>query len=207
MGKEKVSAAEASTRGVPKEPYTSGDSTLAGGDSGDPPPAESAPRKDRATSKRVSPRWTGKGKTGKAVGEHGVPGSRNPERRCHATSVKTGEQCKRAAIKGGTVCTTHGGASPQVRKAAKERLLDLVEPAINELAKLLNRKDVDDSVKLRAIQLLLDRTGYGPGADIKLEVTKWDQMFITGDFLEVDRTLDATSDGGGEVIEGEVIES
>ena len=37
--------------------------------------------------------------------------------RCKATSNK-GEQCKRYAIKGGTVCRSHGGAAPQVKARA-----------------------------------------------------------------------------------------
>lgn len=44
-------------------------------------------------------------------------------RRCQARSKQSGEQCKRYAIAGGTVCTMHGGKSPAVRAAAEERLL------------------------------------------------------------------------------------
>lgn len=42
--------------------------------------------------------------------------------RCKAKARSTGEQCKRAAIDGGTVCRTHGGASPQARAAAERRV-------------------------------------------------------------------------------------
>ena len=43
------------------------------------------------------------------------------DRRCHAHS-KSGEQCKRAAMIGGTVCRMHGGASPWAKIKAAERL-------------------------------------------------------------------------------------
>lgn len=51
-------------------------------------------------------------------------GSGNHARRCSARSKRSGEGCKRAPIAGGTVCTMHGGAAPQVRAAAQRRLQD-----------------------------------------------------------------------------------
>lgn len=42
--------------------------------------------------------------------------------RCTAKSSRSGEQCKRDAIRGGTVCATHGGRAPQVKAAAAERV-------------------------------------------------------------------------------------
>ena len=65
-------------------------------------------------------------------------------RRCTATN-RQGARCGRWAIRGGTVCKAHGGGSPQVKRraeerlqAAQERFLDLLEPAVNELARLLD---------------------------------------------------------------------
>ncbi len=40
---------------------------------------------------------------------------------CHARAKATGERCRRAAIRGGTVCPVHGGRAPQVVAAAKRR--------------------------------------------------------------------------------------
>lgn len=45
------------------------------------------------------------------------------DRRCRATSKRTRERCRRAAVPGGTVCTIHGGAAPQVRAAADRRVM------------------------------------------------------------------------------------
>lgn len=56
--------------------------------------------------------------------------------RCKAKTRRG--QCQRWPIKGGTVCQTHGGAAPQVKAKAAERLLDLIDPdrALREAAAL-----------------------------------------------------------------------
>jgi hypothetical protein len=46
----------------------------------------------------------------------------DPSKRCRATSNRTGEQCARARVPGSTVCSTHGGSTPQVRAAAERRV-------------------------------------------------------------------------------------
>ena len=45
-------------------------------------------------------------------------------RQCTATSSRTGQRCERAPIKGGSVCTTHGGRAPHVVAAAQQRLAE-----------------------------------------------------------------------------------
>lgn len=44
--------------------------------------------------------------------------------RCSATTT-AGNPCRRWAIAGGTVCPKHGGAAPQVRQKAAERVLEM----------------------------------------------------------------------------------
>lgn len=43
--------------------------------------------------------------------------------RCRAHR-RDGAPCKRWAIRGGYVCPKHGGASPQARRKARERLIE-----------------------------------------------------------------------------------
>jgi hypothetical protein len=44
--------------------------------------------------------------------------------RCTATSVMTGERCKRRPHPGSNTCVKHGSGAPQVRAAAERRLAD-----------------------------------------------------------------------------------
>lgn len=54
-----------------------------------------------------------------------VPPETPPEpRRCKAKSNRSGEQCKRYANRGMTVCNTHGGRSPRAKAGAEKRLAE-----------------------------------------------------------------------------------
>jgi hypothetical protein len=92
----------------------------------------------------------------------------DPVKRCKAMSKQRHEPCKRIAIPGGHVCVFHGGKSPQVKHAAKERLNALVDPAITELTRLMNESDLDP-VRLAVAKDILDRTGFKPKE--RVEVT------------------------------------
>ncbi len=59
---------------------------------------------------------------------------------CRATAKGTGQQCRRAAIRGGGVCPVHGGRAPQVVAAAERRLA--VEHAQVQVTRL-HLADVD----------------------------------------------------------------
>lgn len=75
--------------------------------------------------------------------------------RCGATA-SSGEQCRRWAILGGSVCPTHGGSAPQVKAAARARLQELAHPAITRLADLMGSDN--ETVALRAAMFVIDRT-------------------------------------------------
>ena len=87
-------------------------------------------------------------------------------RRCTAHK-KDGNRCKKAAIRGGTVCATHGGSAPQVKDAARQRLLAAADPAAARLVELLDSDD--ERVRLGAIKDLLDRSGLKPPTEVKIE--------------------------------------
>lgn len=59
------------------------------------------------------------------------------------------------------MCVIHGGKAPQVMRTAAERLAAMVDPALAELARLVESAE-NDVVKLAAIKDVLDRAGYGP---------------------------------------------
>jgi hypothetical protein len=95
------------------------------------------------------------------------------EHRCIATTTN-GERCKKAAIRGATVCRSHGGATKQVQRKARELLDRMVEPALHTLREVMLDPASSDSDKLRSVQMLLDRTGFGPGLKVEHEVKQWE---------------------------------
>lgn len=99
-------------------------------------------------------------------------------RRCKAHRAGSPEiRCKRWAVRGSRVCAHHGGAAPQVVRAAKMRLLELVDPAITALLRTLTARgscpscgrSEEPSAILRAAIAVLDRTDLGPRSTIALE--------------------------------------
>jgi hypothetical protein len=100
-------------------------------------------------------------------------------RKCSARAKSSGQPCQRPAIHGGTVCRFHGGAAPQVKLAAMERLRALQNPAIDRLAKLIAQEEFP-TVAYAASRDVLDRTLGKPqeqvqltGADEGPVVFKW----------------------------------
>lgn len=69
-----------------------------------------------------------------------------------------GQPCGAWAIRGSTVCVVHGGRAPQVQRRARQRLDDMVDPALARLRKLIDHKS--GPVALNAVRDVLDRTGY-----------------------------------------------
>ena len=98
-------------------------------------------------------------------------------RRCRAHN-NLGEPCRQRPIRGGVVCVAHGGRAPQVQRAAKERLNDLVDPALVRLEALLH--DQNAAVALGAVKDVLDRAGFKP-------VERNESLVIGAFTLRIDR--------------------
>jgi hypothetical protein len=96
-----------------------------------------------------------------------------PRVKCTATK-RNGDPCNRWALKGASVCTSHGGNLPSIRESAREKLLALVLPAIEELEAVLSNPATANADKLRAIQLILDRTGYGTKSELEVTIKPWE---------------------------------
>lgn len=75
---------------------------------------------------------------------------------CRATNNR-GQRCRYAPIPGGAVCRFHGGAAPQVKAAALDRLRALQHPAIDRLASLIDQEEFP-TVAYAASRDVLDRT-------------------------------------------------
>lgn len=83
---------------------------------------------------------------------------------CSAHSSVTGNPCRAYAIVGGTVCVTHGGRAPQVREAARRRILQMVPDALDGMAVLAGIFEghpgaKTEQVRQKALADILDRAG------------------------------------------------
>jgi hypothetical protein len=63
----------------------------------------------------------------------------------------------------------HGGGAPQVREAARQRLLEAADSAAAELVKIMKNQKTPGPARVPAINSLLDRAGVSTSS--KLEVT------------------------------------
>lgn len=98
-----------------------------------------------------------------------------PHRQCTGHK-KNGDQCKNAAILGGTVCKFHGGAAKHVRNAARVRLQNAADRMAKELLKMATDDGVSDSVKLAAIRDALDRAGLNAKTEIEFSAKPFEQI-------------------------------
>lgn len=87
------------------------------------------------------------------------------DRQCTANSKQTGQRCRRLVPLGHVVCHYHGGSTKHAREKAKLRLLELIEPAVAQLARLMVNS-ADERVQLRAAENILDRGGLPRGVKI-----------------------------------------
>jgi hypothetical protein len=95
--------------------------------------------------------------------------ARAPLARTCTARTRSGRGCRNAPIDGATVCRMHGGAAPQVKRAAQIRLLELIAPAIATLAREMATAPFSAD-RQRAANSILDRAGVvkqgGPDADL-----------------------------------------
>ena len=98
-------------------------------------------------------------------------------RRCTARAKSTGERCRRRPHPGANVCVIHGAGAPQVQRTARERLAELVLPAITTLHDALASGDL--AAALKAARMVLDRCGYPASSKLAVEeVTQPDSSYM-----------------------------
>lgn len=106
-----------------------------------------------------------------------------------------GRECQAPAIRGGSVCRTHGGSAPQVRAAADARLRALVDPAIGVLEASMKRHAKQPQVALAAAKDVLDRTGFKTAEKVEMKhqysegAILMTEAFSFEELLEIDRRL------------------
>jgi hypothetical protein len=135
-------------------------------------------------------------------------------RRCRQTirskaSPWLGNQCARPAIHGGTVCISHGGRLPTVKKAAQRRLALASPLAADRLIYMaLVKPRMADSDRIRALLAILDRAGVEGKSTIEVEVKPWQEalskLFVAAGAGEDTKELtDSVADDAEYDLEGE----
>lgn len=107
-----------------------------------------------------------------------------------SASNRAGERCMRSATFGMNVCYLHGGKAPQTLATQARRFKEAAGDAMNNLVDIANNSK-DEGVKLRANIAILDRTGHGPSASLKVgqdEAAPW-TAWLTNEEIEQARAL------------------
>ncbi len=96
---------------------------------------------------------------------------------CKARRKNGKERCNNPTVTGLRVCRMHGALAPRAQRAAKEKLAALVDPATRVLEDILNASGTDDDVpkdadRLRAVTIVLDRTGHGATSTVNVADVK-----------------------------------
>lgn len=76
----------------------------------------------------------------------------------HKTTMQA---CRKRPVDGASVCGTHGASAPQVRNAARLRLLGAADQMAAQMIALAMARDTPHTVRQRAAADVLDRAGLG----------------------------------------------
>lgn len=98
---------------------------------------------------------------------------------------RNGEPCRNPPMLGSSVCRMHGGAAPQVKRRAQQRILEASDQAAYRLVQMMQDTKIPPAVQLAAARDLLDRAGLSAKQEIaiELEVPNWEasiaELFVT----------------------------
>lgn len=115
---------------------------------------------------------------------------------------RNGTQCLNYAIKGASVCRMHGGAAPQVRRAAQVRLLMQADTLMAALLKIALDPKLPVQHRLVAIRDGLDRANLSGTQTVELTVEKG----RTFEDVTSDVVMDLDMSDIEDVVDAEVIE-
>ena len=135
--------------------------------------------------------------------------------RCRArskTAMKAGkppgpeQQCRQSAIMGLSVCRFHGGSTKAAMAAARLRLLDMIDPALGRLAKII-QKSKNDQAAVVAAKHVLDLNGFKAADKIDIHIAYDAQKLsqLTDEELNVFVNMAKKLVAEPRLIEGEVI--
>ncbi len=110
-----------------------------------------------------------------------------PDRVLCKAHARSGDPCRNSPVAGAAVCRMHGGAAPQVKAKASQRLIEMVLPAMAQLKRIIDKPDTSDADRLKAINQVLARTGFTERTSVELnlkEPSEWDKLGATGFVIE-----------------------
>lgn len=106
--------------------------------------------------------------------------------KCSART-RNGDPCRAAPVRGATVCRMHGGAAPQVKAKAAQRLAERVMPMLATLDRIANDESLPPAVRLAAVRDWLDRAGIKEAIALEIAVQPWEHVLhIDGLVSEMD---------------------
>lgn len=118
---------------------------------------------------------------------------------------RDGKLCMSPAVTGTRVCRMHGGKTQKAQTAARMTLAELVQPGITTLAKILTSTESSDRDKLRAVENILDRTGFSRRVEISPDDA--DRMLVEKLMAMQEATTSADrAEITGSIVDAEVVE-
>lgn len=130
-------------------------------------------------------------------------------RRICGARTRAGEPCRQPAMDGGKRCRLHGSATPAAKRKARLKLLELVDPAIATLARIMVSPNAKDADKLRAAEAILDRAGHPRASRIEGRVSVEDARETLIERLLELRAVASPEQSAlplGEVVEAEIVD-
>lgn len=105
---------------------------------------------------------------------------KDPDRVECGAKTSDGDPCKNPPMLGGKRCRMHGGAAPQVKRKAQERLAKRVPEMLGKLRELTEDETVPPNVRLAAIRDWLDRAGIDRKIEIEVSAGSPFEEMIAG---------------------------
>ena len=135
---------------------------------------------------------------------------KDPDRVECGARTSDGDPCKNPPMLGGKRCRMHGGAAPQVKRKAHERLAKRVPEMLRKLRDLTEDDSVPPQVRLAAIRDWLDRAGIDRKIEVEVSATNPFEEMIAGVVASVSEEAQVANHldyaERADVIDAEVVE-
>jgi hypothetical protein len=109
---------------------------------------------------------------------------------------RNGNPCGNPPMNGSSVCRMHGGAAPQVRRRAEQRILEASDKAAATLVRIMQDTTIAPALQIAAARDLLDRAGLSGKQTLEIGLTTkatWEHVMdeILVDVMDNEDIVDA----------------